>query len=344
MKRPVLGLTIGDPAGIGPEICIKALSRKEVVDACRPVLYGDEGVLRRAMAVVAARPPLRRIFDPADFRDGAINVVSLDNMAQSWEYGKVQASCGRAAFEYIVRAVEDAKAKKIAGVVTGPINKESMNTAGIRYAGMTEIFAELTGTKEYSMMLTGGPLKVIHVSTHVSMREAMERVRKERVLRVIRLADAALRDLGQERRRIAVAGLNPHSSENGLFGAEEEKEVIPAVKAAKREGLNVTGPVPPDTVFMKAATGLFDIVVAMYHDQGHIPLKLLDFMGGVNVTVGIPIIRTSVDHGTAFDIAGKGIADETSMVKAVELGVQFAVNRGNSRHARGGRHDDTKTG
>ncbi len=327
MKRPVLGLTIGDPAGVGPEICVKALSRKEVVEICRPILYGDEGVLRRAMEVVSTPLELHRIGQAAEFRDGVMNVISLDNMPGAWEYGRVQAACGRAAFEFIVRAVEDAKVGKIAGVVTGPINKESMNTAGMHYAGMTEVFAELTGTKDYSMMLTGGPLKVIHVSTHLSLREAVERVKKERVLRVIRLADASLRDLGFAHRRIAVAGLNPHSGENGLFGGEEAQEVIPAIEAAKAEGLDVTGPVPPDTVFMKAAAGSFDIVVAMYHDQGHIPLKLLDFMGGVNVTVGIPIIRTSVDHGTAFDIAGKGTADETSMIKAIELGVQFALNR-----------------
>lgn len=318
---------MGDPAGIGPEICVKALSREELSDLCRPVVYGDEKVLRRAMAVVSSPMDLHRLDDPGTPRDGALNVVSLDNVPEGWEYGRVQAACGRAAFEYIVRAVEDAKAGKIDGVVTGPINKESMNTAGMHYAGMTEIFAELTGTKDYSMMLTGGPLKVIHVSTHVSMREAIERVRKERVLRVIHLADAMLRDLGSERRRIAVAGLNPHSSEHGLFGAEEEREVVPAVEAAKAEGLDVTGPVPPDTVFLKASTGQFDIVVAMYHDQGHIPLKLLDFMGGVNVTVGIPVVRTSVDHGTAFDIAGKGIADETSMIRAIELGARFARNR-----------------
>jgi 4-phospho-D-threonate 3-dehydrogenase / 4-phospho-D-erythronate 3-dehydrogenase len=329
MKRPVLGLTIGDPAGVGPEICIKALSRKEVGEICRPVLYGDERVLLRAMEVVSASARLHRVGEAAEFRDGAINVVSLDNVPESWEYGKVQAACGRAAYEFIVRALEDAKAGKIAGVVTGPINKESMNTAGIHFAGMTEIFAELTGTKDYSMMLTGGPLKVIHVSTHISMRDAIDRVRKERVLQVIRLGDGMLRDLGYERRRIAVAGLNPHSSENGLFGYEEEREVIPAIEAAMADGLDVTGPVPPDTVFMKAAAGAFDIVVAMYHDQGHIPLKLLDFMGGVNVTVGIPVIRTSVDHGTAFDIAGTGTADETSMIKAIELGVQFALNRKN---------------
>jgi 4-hydroxythreonine-4-phosphate dehydrogenase len=331
MKRPVLGLTIGDPAGVGPEICVKALSRKEVVEICRPVLYGDEGVLRRAMEVVSTPVELHRIGQAAEFRDGVMNVVSLDNMTGAWEYGRVQAACGKAAFEFIVRAVEDAKAGKIAGVVTGPINKESMNTAGMHYAGMTEVFAELTGTKDYAMMLTGGPLKVIHVSTHLSMREAVERVRKERILQVIRLADAMLRDLGYARRRIAVAGLNPHSGENGLFGLEEAREVVPAIEAAREEGVDVTGPVPPDTVFMKAATGSFDIVVAMYHDQGHIPLKLLDFMGGVNVTAGIPVIRTSVDHGTAFDIAGKGTADETSMVKAIELGVQFALNRRKER-------------
>jgi len=327
MDRPVLGLTIGDPAGVGPEICIKALSRPEVAELCRPLLYGDEGVLRRAMGIVSTPLSLRRVVEAGEYRDGAVNVVSLDNVPEDWEYGRVQAVCGRAAFEYIVRAVEDAKAGKIAGVVTGPINKESMNTAGMHYAGMTEIFAELTGSKDYAMMLTGGPLKVIHVSTHVSMREAIGRVRRERVLRVIRLADGMLRDLGYERRRIAVAGLNPHSGENGLFGSEEQEEVFPAIEAARGEGLDVTGPVPPDTVFLKAAGGEYDIVVAMYHDQGHIPLKLLDFMGGVNVTVGIPVIRTSVDHGTAFDIAGTGVADETSMLKAIELGARFARNR-----------------
>jgi len=326
-NRPVLGLTIGDPAGVGTEVCIKVLSRREVSGTCRPILYGDEGVVRRAMKLLSSPMELRRIGQPSEFREGAVNVLSLDNVPEPWEYGRIQPACGRAAFEYIVRSVEDAKAGKIDGVVTGPINKEAMNSAGIRYSGMTEIFAELTGTKDYAMMLTGGPLKVIHVSTHVSIREAVERVRKDRVLQVIRLADAALRGLGIPKPRIAVAGLNPHSGENGLFGNEEIREVAPAVEAALTEGLDVTGPVPPDTVFVKAAAGKFDIVVVMYHDQGHIPLKLLDFMGGVNVTVGIPLIRTSVDHGTAFDIAGTGAADETSMVKAIELGVQFVRNR-----------------
>ncbi len=327
MERPILGFTIGDPAGAGPEICIKALNKQEVTDSCRAVLYGDEKIMRRAMGIVPPKMDLHVIGDPSEYRDGVMNLISLDNMPDTWDFAKVQASCGKAAFEFIVRAVEDAKAKKIAGVVTGPINKESMNMAGIHYAGMTEIFADLTDTKDYSMMLTGGPLKVIHVSTHVSMREATERVKKDRVLRVIQLAQEALLDLGYEHPRIAVAGLNPHASENGLFGNEESREVIPAIEEAKKQGLDVTGPVPPDTVFLKAVNGMFDIVVVMYHDQGHIPLKLLDFMGGVNVTVGIPVIRTSVDHGTVFGKAGKGTADETSMLKAIELGVQFALHR-----------------
>lgn len=325
--RPILGFTIGDPSGAGPEICIKALNKPEVTEICRPVLYGDEKVIRRAMKIVPPRMDLRIIREPAEYQDGFMNLISLDNMPDHWDYAKVQASCGKAAFEFIVRAVEDAKAKKIEGVVTGPINKEAMNAAGIHYAGMTEIFADLTGTKDYAMLLTGGPLKVIHVSTHVSMKQAIERVKKDRVLRVIRLAHQAMRELGVEKPRIGVAGLNAHAGENGLFGDEELKEVIPAIEAARKEGLEVTGPVPPDTVFLKAVNGMFDIVVVMYHDQGHIPLKLLDFMGGVNVTVGIPILRTSVDHGTVFGKAGKGTADESSMIKAVQLAVQFAKHR-----------------
>ncbi|MCX7787863.1 MAG: 4-hydroxythreonine-4-phosphate dehydrogenase PdxA [Spirochaetes bacterium] len=325
--RPLLGFTIGDPAGAGPEICIKALNKPEITQICRPILYGDEKVIRRAMKIVPPRMELLRIPSPADYQDGYMNLISLDNMPDAWDYGKVQAVCGKAAFEFIVRAVEDAKARKIEGVVTGPINKEAMNAAGIHYSGMTEIFADLTGTKDYAMLLTGGPLKVIHVNTHVSMKEAIERIKKDRVLRVIRLAHQAMRELGIEKPRIAVAGLNAHAGENGLFGDEELKEVIPAIEAARQEGMEVTGPVPPDTVFLKAVNGMFDIVVAMYHDQGHIPLKLLDFMGGVNVTVGIPILRTSVDHGTVFGKAGKGTADESSMIKAIELAVQFAKNR-----------------
>jgi len=327
MERPLLGLTIGDPAGVGPEICIKALNRAEVAEACRPVLYGDEGVLRRAMEVVPSKLALRRIESAADYRDGAMNIISLDNLSFGWERGRVQPACGKAAFEFIVRAIEEAKAGKIEGVVTAPINKEALHAAGIDYAGMTEIFADLTGTSEYAMMLVGGPLKVIHVSTHVALREACDRVKRGRVLSVIRLADEALRALGHDHPRIAVCGLNPHAGENGLFGREELEEIVPAIEEARRDNIEVTGPVPPDTVFLKAVDGAFDIVVVMYHDQGHIPLKLLDFMGGVNVTVGIPIVRTSVDHGTAFDKAGKGTAEETSMIRAIELGARFAVGR-----------------
>jgi 4-hydroxythreonine-4-phosphate dehydrogenase len=223
-------------------------------------------------------------------------------------------------------------------VVTGPINKEAINLAGHHYAGHTEIFADYTHTNNYGMLLSGGGLNVIHVTTHVSMREACDRITTDRVLEVIRLADRALQLMGKTPRRIGVAGCNPHASENGLFGDQEAKGIIPAIEAARAEGLDVTGPAPPDTVFVKALGGVFDVVVAMYHDQGHIPLKLCGFrldqatglftqMSGVNTTIGLPIIRTSVDHGTAYDRAGKNQANEESLVEAIEMAVTFAKNR-----------------
>jgi 4-hydroxythreonine-4-phosphate dehydrogenase len=245
---------------------------------------------------------------------------------------------GEAAFQYVVRAIKDAMAGRIAGVVTGPINKEAVNLAGRHYAGHTEIFADYTNAKNYGMLLSGGGLNVIHVTTHVSMRRACDMVcDKERVLNTIRLADLGLRLMGREKRRIGVAGFNAHASENGLFGDEEARGIIPAIEAAKAGGLDVTGPVPPDTVFVKALGGQFDVVVAMYHDQGHIPLKLSGFrmdpatglysqMSGVNATIGLPIIRTSVDHGTAFDKAGKNQANEESLVDAINMALAFAGN------------------
>jgi len=226
---------------------------------------------------------------------------------------------------------------RIAGVVTGPISKEAINMAGHHYAGHTELFADYTKTKNYGMLLSGGGLNVIHVTTHVSMREACDLISKERVQRTIHLADRALKLMGRDKRRIAVAGLNAHSSENGLFGHEEADAIIPAIEASRAEGLDVTGPVPPDTVFVKALGGQFDVVVAMYHDQGHIPLKLSGFrmdpntglysqMSGINATIGLPFIRTSVDHGTAYGKAGKNLANEESLVDAIDMAVTFAEN------------------
>ncbi len=232
---------------------------------------------------------------------------------------------GKAAFEFVAKGVELAMGGEIAAIATAPLNKEAMNAGGYHYPGHTEILADLSKTKDYAMMLTGGPLRVIHVTTHVSLRKACDLVKKERVLRVIELADHAAKQLGFEKPRVAVAGLNPHSGEGGLFGDEEIKEIIPAVEEAKRRGYDVTGPVPPDTVFYRAALkNHFDIVVVMYHDQGHIPLKVLGFEEGINVTVGLPFIRTSVDHGTVFGKAGKGTADSRSMSAAIYLAAKMA--------------------
>ncbi|MDR1469265.1 MAG: 4-hydroxythreonine-4-phosphate dehydrogenase PdxA [Spirochaetaceae bacterium] len=340
MSKPVLGISVGDPAGVGPEITLKALDRADVYRECVPVVYADRVVLEDALAVTGKRFVLNPVKNPneADGVQGTIDYVDPGVLRKGdYAYGTVGAKSGDASFQYVISAIKDAMAGDTVGVVTGPINKEAINLAGHHYAGHTEIFAEYTGTKNYGMLLSSGNLNVIHVTTHVSMREVCDLLTKERVLNTIRLADLALRLMGKEPRRIGVAGFNAHASENGLFGGEEAKGIIPAIEAAAVEGLDVAGPVPPDTVFVKALGGQFDVVVAMYHDQGHIPLKLCGFrmdpvtglysqMSGINTTIGLPIIRTSVDHGTAFGKAGKNRANEESMVDALKLAVTFAQN------------------
>jgi 4-hydroxythreonine-4-phosphate dehydrogenase len=340
--RPLIGISIGDPAGIGPEVCLKALSLPETYEQCVPLVYADRQVLEDALEVTGKRFTLNAAAGPAraEGRLGTVDFIEagiITGKAQ-YRYGQLSALCGEASFQYVVRAIEDAMAGRIAAVVTGPINKEAIRLAGRRYAGHTEIFAGYTGTTNYGMLLSAAGLNVIHVTTHVSLKEACDLITRERVLNTIRLADLALRLMGRESRRIAVAGLNPHASENGLFGDQEERAIIPAVNDARSEGLNVAGPLPPDTVFVKALGGQADIVVAMYHDQGHIPLKLLGFrldsatglftqMSGVNITVGLPIIRVSVDHGTAYDRAGKNLANGQSMAEAVAMAATFVRNR-----------------
>ncbi len=324
MSGPRVGITIGDPSGVGPEIVLKALGNREVLESCVPILYGDRDVLERVRPVVGYSQPLVEAACPAEVPKGAVGLVSLGLPKEPYVPGRVQGCCGKAAYAYIERAIRDALSGEIDAVVTAPINKEALRMGGVVYSGHTEIFADLTKSKDYAMLLTSARLRVIHVSTHVSLQEACARVRKDRILTVVRLADEAVRGLGVLRPRIGVAGLNPHSGENGLFGTEEQREIAPAVEAAREEGFDVTGPVPPDTVFLKALEGEFDVVVAMYHDQGHIPLKVTDFMGGVNVTVGLPIVRTSVDHGTAFDKAHKGTADASSLVAAIGAAVRLA--------------------
>jgi 4-hydroxythreonine-4-phosphate dehydrogenase len=309
---------------------LKALAHPVIYRQAVPVVIGDARILRRARGFVGAEVEIRSIARPAEARGrfGEVEVLDLKNVSpESCPPGILLAEAGRAAVEYVFRGIDLAMAGELDGVVTAPLNKEAMQLAGYRFAGHTEIFAERTRTKEYSMMLTVGRLRVLHLSTHLSLREALSLVKKDRVLRVIRLASQVGGELGFKRPRIAVAGLNPHAGEGGLFGREEIEEITPAVLAARAEGIEAVGPFPPDTLFYRASKGEFDFVVAMYHDQGHIPLKLYGFDRGVNVTVGLPMIRTSVDHGTAFDIAGKGVANPRSMLEAIRLASRMARHR-----------------
>jgi len=338
---PILGISMGDPAGIGAEIAVKALELHNWADRCVPVVIGDYTAMEDAIRFTNSKCALNIIEDPAQAakKPGVIDLIDLKLLTPgSWEYKTVGAPAGGAAYQYIKKGTGLAMEKKTHAIVTGPINKESLNMAGHHYSGHTEILADLTGTKDYSMLLISETLRVIHVTTHVSMRNACDRITKQRVHTVISLANEALKLLGVPNGKIGVAGLNAHCSENGLFGHEEAESILPAIQQAKAEGIDVDGPVPPDTVFVKAQAGQYDIVVAMYHDQGHIPLKLSGFkldlktnkytsMSGVNCTIGLPIIRTSVDHGTAFGKAGEGRANEESLVDAMHIAIRMAKNK-----------------
>jgi 4-hydroxythreonine-4-phosphate dehydrogenase len=283
--------------------------------------------MERARAVVKSPIALHGISDVSEalYQAGVPDVLDLKNLPDDLPFAKVDARAGRAAYEYVEKAVALAMQGAIDAIATAPLNKEALNLGGFSYPGHTEILAALSGTSDYAMMLAAGPLRVIHVTTHVSMRKACDLIARDRVLKVIGLADSAVRKLGVATPRIAVAGLNAHAGESGLFGNEEIDQIIPAIELARMQGINVTGPVPPDTVFYRAASkGEFDIVVVMYHDQGHIPIKLLGFEKGVNITVGLPFIRTSVDHGTVFGKAGKGTADSRSMTEAITMAAEMA--------------------
>ena len=332
---------MGDPAGIGAEIIVKALSHVEVYQKCIPIVIGDYEPLKDAIKFCHLPIELREIHDVTEGQGefGRIDVINMGYLERnSWEYKKNSALCGNASFQYVVYGIKVAMEEKVQAVVTAPINKKSLNMAGHAYNGHTEIFSESTGTKDFAMLLASKTLRVIHVSTHCSLRDACDKVKKDRILEVIKLAYKGMNQLGIQHPKIGVAGLNPHSSENGLFGYEEERQIIPAIEEAKKAGIDVTGPESPDTVFVKCQAGQYDIVVAMYHDQGHIPLKLSGFqydlkedkyksVSGINCTIGLPIIRTSVDHGTAFGKAGEGRANEESMLDAIFAGVEMAKNR-----------------
>lgn len=338
---PIIAITMGDPASIGPEITAKALAEKGMYEICRPLVVGDAAMMEKALKITGHEElRVRSVSAPeeAKYGFGAIDVLDMGMVnADELPIGKVSREAGEAAFRYVEKAIALAMSGEVDATVTNALNKEAINLAGHHFAGHTEIYAEYTNTEKYTMMLAHGDLRVVHVSTHVSLREACDRVKKERVLEVIRIAHEACRSLGIDDPRIGVAGLNPHSGENGLFGREEIDEIIPAITTARDEGINAEGPVPPDTVFSKARGGQYDIVVAMYHDQGHIPLKLIGFVydgskggwqsvEGVNITLGLPIIRVSVDHGTAFDQAGKGTADQSSLRNAILYASRLAAS------------------
>lgn len=316
----MFGITLGDPCGIGTEITLKALKKvPKYIPEC--ILFGSLALLENYNRIFKYGFKFNKIEKIEDCTESFINVCDPMNIAlDDFEIGKISAIGGKCAFLSVKSAIEFALRKDISSVVTAPLNKEALHLAGYNYAGHTEIFGEFTKGSSYAMLLWSDKLKTIHVTTHMSLRNACDNIKKQRIVDVIHLADETLKKLGYEKPRIAVAGLNPHAGENGIFGKEEIEEISPAVEQCKNEGIVVYGPVPPDTVFLRMYKGEYDIVVAMYHDQGHIPLKLLAFDSGVNITVGLNVVRTSVDHGTAFDIAGKNIAKEDSILKAIEIG------------------------
>ena len=352
--KPIVGITMGDPAGNGPEITVKALAHAEIYDSCCPIVVGDAKIIEQAARFVG-RPDItihrcEKVSD-ARFQQGVIDVLHLELIpdVEKFPIGQVSIEGGNAAFQCVKKVIELALAGEVDATCTNALNKEAMNKAlefyhgensdgYTHFDGHTEIYATYTNTKKYTMMLAHHDLRVVHVSTHVSLREACDRVKKARVLEVIEIAHKACKDMGIENPKVAVAGLNPHCGENGLFGTEEIEEIKTAIEAAKAEGINAIGPIPPDSVFSEALGGWYDIVVCMYHDQGHIPLKTVGFVydrelqawkavEGVNVTLGLPIIRTSVDHGTGFALAGKGTSNELSLVNAIDYAVRMAKGR-----------------
>lgn len=363
--KPILGITMGDPSGNGPEISVKALMKPETYERCRPIIIGDAKCMEAATLIVQGAENLKihavKDVKDAEFTYGTIDVLDMDIVDLSKRlykkdraklavvmsaeeldeaYRVSQTMCGEAAFQYVKKVIELAMAGDVDATVTNALNKDHINMAGHHYSGHTEIYAHYTNTAKYSMMLAHESLRVVHVSTHVSLREACDRVKKDRVLDVIRIADSACKALGIENPKIGVAGLNPHCGENGMFGREEIEEIQPAIDIALAEGINIPEKktTPPDTIFSKALGGWYDICVVMYHDQGHIPLKVKGFVfnkelqkwdavAGINVTLGLPIIRASVDHGTGEGHAGDGSANELSLLNAMDYAITLAEHR-----------------
>jgi 4-hydroxythreonine-4-phosphate dehydrogenase len=327
-QKPLIVITMGDPAGIGPEIIAKAVASGELFPICRLIVIGDVNVMKKLIEEMRLSVSIRGIASlqdalPAPGKLDVFDLKLVDLSTHKW--GRPDVSSGKAVVEYIRKAVELTMNNEADAIVTAPINKEMMNAAGYHYAGHTELLAYLTGSQEYGMMFVGGGLRVILATIHVALKDVPKHIKTGAILRSLRLAHRAMQTFGIKKPRIGVAALNPHAGEGRLFGSEEWDEILPAVIKAREEGILASDPVPADTLFYKARNNYYDVVVAMYHDQGLAPLKMLAFGNAVNVTVGLPIIRTSVDHGTAYDIAGKGCADPASLLEAVKLAVKMAA-------------------
>lgn len=327
MAKPLIAVTMGDPAGIGPEIVARTIDDKEIFNIARCIVIGDRKIMEKAIQIVGADLKIHVTENPAegDYSEGVLNLIDLDNInMDQFEYGKVSAMCGQAAYDYIAKSIEITMCGQADAVATTPINKESLHAAEVPFIGHTEIFGALTGTEDPLTMFETNGLRVFFLTRHKSLRDMLDDIKKDRIIDYVQRCTEALRKLGVNKGTMAVAGLNPHSGEHGLFGWEEVNEIAPAVEELKKQGYDVAGPVPADSVFHQAAMGKYNSVLSLYHDQGHIATKTLDFDRTISITNGMPILRTSVDHGTAFDIAGKGIAGAVSMKEAVRLAAKYA--------------------
>ena len=327
--KPLVAIPIGDVAGVGPEITVKALALKEIFDAARCVVVGDKKIIENAIKITGTTLSVNVIDEPenGDYSEGVVNVIDLNNIdMDKFEFGKVQGMCGKAAYEYIEKSVQLANDRKVDAVATTPINKEALRAGGINFIGHTEIFGALTNTPDPLTMFEVRGLRVFFLTRHVSLRQACDMIKKDRIIDYVVRCTEALKRLGVTEGTMAIAGLNPHSGEHGLFGNEEVEEVMPAIEELKKMGYDVAGPIGADSVFHLALKGKFNSVLSLYHDQGHIATKTLDFERTIAITGGMPILRTSVDHGTAFDIAGKNIVSEVSMAEAILLAAKYSPN------------------
>ncbi|NUJ17802.1 4-hydroxythreonine-4-phosphate dehydrogenase PdxA [Bacillus glycinifermentans] len=328
-ERAIIAIPMGDPAGIGPEITMKSLTKKEIYNVCKPLVIGDTEVIKKAIEIVKADLQVNEVSAPAKgkYEYGTVDVINLANIdIDKLEYGQVSAQCGRGAFEYIKKSVELAMSGEVKALATTPINKESLKAAKVPYIGHTEMLEDLAGSDDPLTMFEVNGMRIFFLTRHLSLKDAIDQMTKERVHDYLIRCDRALQRLGVKKGKFAVAGLNPHSGEGGLFGREEIEQIKPGIELAVKDGIDAVGPVPADSVFYQALNGKYDAVLSLYHDQGHIAAKMTDFHRTISITNGLPFLRTSVDHGTAFDIAGKNIAESTSMEECIKVAAQYAPN------------------